>query len=324
MNTMQFQDLNIEPNSIIISISSNGTNYQKKDNNQNFISSSIGDFIKLVQDCYQQKNALIKELSEVKKTVNSKKNILTFLKLIIIGFFLSSLKKEIEELNDYIVIIESNLQKCKVLVDCQFDTENKKNYNNLIQHFNSLSKSKKIWDITSQTWNDGTRDRSHATSLIDRRESFFNIDSLDLIETNASMMFFKNKNGNDFYIGPSFLISYGGANDIKIVDIDDVSVEFGSTNFIETSAVPSDAKILSYTWKYMNKNGGPDKRYNDNYKIPLVNYAELEFKSNKIKLLEKYQISNIDLTKKFVAIFKEYQSPKSTKGGTLNGLKDLL
>ena len=89
---MQFQDLNIEPNSIIISISSNGTNYQKKDNNQNFISSSIGDFIKLIQDCYQQKNILSKELSEVKKNVNSKKNILTFLKLIIIGFFLSSLK----------------------------------------------------------------------------------------------------------------------------------------------------------------------------------------------------------------------------------------
>ena len=138
---MQFQDLNIEPNSFIISISSNGTNYQKKDNNQNFISSSIGDFIKLIQECYKQKNALNNELYQVKNTVNSKKNILIFLKLIIIGFFLSSLKKEIEELNDYIVTIESNLQKCKVLVDCQFDIENKKNYNNLIQHFNSLSKS---------------------------------------------------------------------------------------------------------------------------------------------------------------------------------------
>jgi len=123
---MQFQDLNIEPNSFIISISSNGTNYQKKDNNQNFISSSIGDFIKLIQECYKQKNALNNELYQVKNTVNSKKNILIFLKLIIIGFFLSSLKKEIEELNDYIVTIESNLQKCKVLVDCQFDTENKK------------------------------------------------------------------------------------------------------------------------------------------------------------------------------------------------------
>ena len=126
MNSMQFQDLNIEPNSFIISISSNGTNYQKKDNNQNFISSSIGDFIKLIQECYKQKNALNNELYQVKNTVNSKKNILIFLKLIIIGFFLSSLKKEIEELNDYIVTIESNLQKCKVLVDCQFDTENKK------------------------------------------------------------------------------------------------------------------------------------------------------------------------------------------------------
>ena len=93
MNSMQFQDLNIEPNSFIISISSNGTNYQKKDNNQNFISSSIGDFIKLIQECYKQKNALNNELYQVKNTVNSKKNILIFLKLIIIGFFLSSLKK---------------------------------------------------------------------------------------------------------------------------------------------------------------------------------------------------------------------------------------
>jgi hypothetical protein len=321
---MQFQDLNIEPIFFIISINGNETNYQKKTDNQNYKSSSIGDFVKALQECYKQKNTLSKELYEVKKTVNAKRNVLFFLKLIIIGFILSSLKKEIDKLNEYIINIESNLQKCKVLVDYNFDTENKKKYNNLIQHFNSLSKSKKIWDITSQTWNDGTKDRSHATSLIDRRESFFNIDSLDLIETNASMMFFKNKNGNDFYIGPSFLISFGGANDIKIVDIDDVSVEFGSTNFIETSAVPSDAKILSYTWKYMNKNGGPDKRYNDNYKIPLVNYAELEFKSNKIKLLEKYQISNIELTKKFVAIFKEYQSPKSTKGDMKMGLKDLL
>ena len=82
------------------------------------------------------------------------------------------------------------------------------------------------------------------------------------------------KNKSEFYGNFSHNSEY--SNDIKIVDIDDVSVEFGSTNFIETSAVPSDAKILSYTWKYMNKNGGPDKRYNDNYKIPLVNYAELE------------------------------------------------
>jgi hypothetical protein len=52
------------------------------------------------------------------------------------------------------------------------------------------------------------------------------------------MMFFKNKNGNDFYIGPSFLISYGGANDIKIVDIDDVSVELVDESGLSPTYLP--------------------------------------------------------------------------------------
>ena len=43
-----------------------------------------------------------------------------------------------------------------------------------------------------------------------------------------------------------------------------------------------------------------------------------------IRLNYRYQIINIDLTKKFGAIFEEYQSPKSTKGDMQIGLKDLL
>jgi hypothetical protein len=65
---MQFQDLNIEPIFFIISINGNETNYQKKTDNQNYKSSSIGDFVKALQECYKQKNTLSKELYEVKKT----------------------------------------------------------------------------------------------------------------------------------------------------------------------------------------------------------------------------------------------------------------
>ena len=322
---MQFQELNIEPKYFIVTIGSNDLSYQKKDKNQNILNSNIDDFKNELKSIFKQKNILNKELIEVKKTLNSKINILFLLKLILIGFILNSMKKEIEQLNDYIQSLETNIQNCLVKIEYQFDLEKKKSYLNLIKHFNNLSKSKKIWDITSQTKYDGTKDRSHATSLIDRKESFFSIDSINIIETEYSIMFFKNINGNDFYISPSFLISFDGFNDIKMVELDDIHIDFDTTNFIESSSVPSDAKIISYTWRYMNKNGGPDKRFNDNYKIPLVSYAELEFKSNKIKLSEKYQISNIDFTKSFVNSFKEYQNQDNLKSGGLKiGMKDLL
>jgi len=42
-------------------------------------------------------------------------------------------------------------------------------------------------------------------------------------------------------------------------------------------AVPSWCEPVGYTWQYMNKDGGPDRRYNDNQQIPHYKVWELDF-----------------------------------------------
>lgn len=49
------------------------------------------------------------------------------------------------------------------------------------------------------------------------------------------------------------------------------AVDYGRLNavsefvrFIEEEALPKDAKVISKTWKYVNKNGSPDRRFKDN------------------------------------------------------------
>lgn len=42
-------------------------------------------------------------------------------------------------------------------------------------------------------------------------------------------------------------------------------------------AVPSWCQPVGYTWQYMNKDGGPDRRYNDNQQIPHYKVWELDF-----------------------------------------------
>jgi hypothetical protein len=48
-----------------------------------------------------------------------------------------------------------------------------------------------------------------------------------------------------------------------------------SVRFIEDGAVPSDAQVVDTTWQFVNKQGGPDRRFANNRELPVVNYGEL-------------------------------------------------
>jgi hypothetical protein len=65
------------------------------------------------------------------------------------------------------------------------------------------------------------------------------------------------------------------------VAYDDLRVEQGVTRFIEDGSVPADATVVDRTWRYINRNGGPDRRFNNNRKIPIVQYGVLALTSSK-------------------------------------------
>jgi hypothetical protein len=48
-----------------------------------------------------------------------------------------------------------------------------------------------------------------------------------------------------------------------------------ATRFIESGRVPGDAERVGTTWKYVNKGGGPDRRYKNNPQLPIMRYGEL-------------------------------------------------
>lgn len=62
---------------------------------------------------------------------------------------------------------------------------------------------------------------------------------------------------------------------------EDFTVRTGTTRFIESETVPRDAAVVGHTWKYVNKSGGPDKRFKDNRQLPVCLYGELEITSPK-------------------------------------------
>lgn len=63
-----------------------------------------------------------------------------------------------------------------------------------------------------------------------------------------------------------------------------ISVNLKLSRYIEKTGVPSDAQVVDYTWQYVNVDGSPDRRFKNNYRIPICNYADLTFSGKRGKL----------------------------------------
>jgi hypothetical protein len=93
------------------------------------------------------------------------------------------------------------------------------------------------------------------------------------IQTNVSIPFISG-GMNTVYFFPDLLLvrqnrSIGG------LDYRNVSVEFHDQRFHEPKRVPGDAVVVGHTWRFVRRDGGPDRRFNNNFQIPIVNYQAM-------------------------------------------------
>lgn len=96
---------------------------------------------------------------------------------------------------------------------------------------------------------------------------------------------------------PDRLLIFDKEN-VGAINYKDLQLNIERSSFIETNSVPSDATIIGRTWQYVNKNGGPDKRFSHNPEIPICLYEYIHFKS--LSGLQKIiELSKLDIAEKF-------------------------
>jgi hypothetical protein len=59
-------------------------------------------------------------------------------------------------------------------------------------------------------------------------------------------------------------------SDFAELHYDQLTVETAQIRWIEQEAVPADARQVDTTWRYVNKSGGPDRRFKDNRQLPVL------------------------------------------------------
>jgi hypothetical protein len=185
------------------------------------------------------------------------------------------------------------LDRKRKIVYLIYDIENecKDKIQEFYNAFNEIKNSNCIWHIPSSanlnTWND-KKHNAGASNLVRRKGIHITDNTPKYFKTNIRIPMIP-VGKQKMYFFPERILIFDNKN-VGTINYTDLSINYSNIRFIESGIVPRDSEIIDYTWKYVNKNGSPDKRFKDNVRIPIVKYSEIHF-SSKSGLNEVIQLS---------------------------------
>jgi hypothetical protein len=184
-----------------------------------------------------------------------------------------------------------------VMYDLESDVES--SYNKFLESFAEAWNCQRIWNIdTSGGTNDWKRNAG-ATRLLTRTSARMAFGCPSVVKTNINVPCVTGGRQSIYFFPDLILVM--DSRKAGAVMYRDFVADWGTTVFIEEDGVPRDSEVVGYTWRYVNKNGGPDKRFNNNRRIPKARYQTLALSSESglQKLLHLSKVadrSTFDLT----------------------------
>lgn len=189
-------------------------------------------------------------------------------------------------------------------IDVSFETgpAARQAYGALTRAFEKLRCSASIWDVTSDRSTNRVAERTMAGRILTRTKVGLGYSGSDLIRFEGRAMQFENANGEEIMIYPGMVIMPRADGAFALIDMREVTLAFSPIKFHEDEAVPSDAKVVGQTWAKVNKDGSPDRRFANNYAIPVCLYGGLTFTSPG-GVFEEYQFSDAMAAAEFTDAF---------------------
>jgi hypothetical protein len=189
-------------------------------------------------------------------------------------------------------------------------------YQELHHAFDSLRRCSRMWHVEFQGNITTAYDRkvnAGASAVVKRKTIRPHAGSPPYFQCNVSIPSLPAGRQRLYFLPDRILV--WDTNGVGSVGFDQLDMSIGELRFIEDGGVPGDARVVDRTWRYVNKKGGPDKRFNNNREIPIVIYEELLLTS-KSGLRELFQASRIGVGAPLSLAVKKMASAISQRNQT--------
>ena len=176
-----------------------------------------------------------------------------------------------------ITSIHDTIKKSSVLL-YDLDSDALHAYANLTTAFDTAAKSNRIWHVRSAAAVLDRKYHAGATSVLNTDDTKLTKIPPPGVRTNVQPLTIPMPK-NTVYLFPDRAlildaIGFGSAN------YRELQVDFAKSRFVTGDRVaPRDAIVLDHTWRYVNKKGGPDRRFANNPQLPVIETGDLSITS---------------------------------------------
>ena len=198
------------------------------------------------------------------------------------------------------------LRLTTIATEISLDPEQSEPYYRMRDAFSALAECKVIWNVLTQQSIDRIALRSWAETLISRKPLSFRLDSCDLIQWEQNVPHLPNLTGGDMYLYPGFILYRASRQAFALIESLNMDLKYESAEFVENEPVPSDSQVVGRTWAKCNKDGTPDRRFHDNYQIPVARYGTLNLFTHD-GLDVRYMCSNAAAAERFAKAWQQFR-----------------
>jgi|GEM_PF-324630 len=161
----------------------------------------------------------------------------------------------------------------------------------LHEGFSQLCSVRRTWHISAEGDVHDRKRNAGASSVVQRHAIHLTLAAPPFLKTNISVPAIP-AGRQTLYFFPDRVLVYDRGN-VGAVSYKDLRVRREPSRFIEDGGVPGDARVVDRTWRYVNKSGGPDRRFKDNREIPVCLYEQMHL-SSASGLNELFQLSRLE------------------------------
>lgn len=171
-----------------------------------------------------------------------------------------------------------DLLKKTVVIMYDFDTETENAYQRLHDCVLQLASCGGKWNITARGNVSDPKYHAGAGQVVNRTQITVGTGEPPYFRTNISVPLIR-LGARTLYFFPERLLVFSH-DGVGAVGFGDFGIAVSDKRFIEEEFLPQDAQVVDHTWRYVNKDGGPDRRFKDNRQLPICLYEELWLKSS--------------------------------------------
>lgn len=188
--------------------------------------------------------------------------------------------------------------KSKGIVNLEYEMDNESSeaYARRTTTWMSLNQCHKMWQITQQATVSNRKVNAGAGRNISRSGIKFSNKLPYYLKTNVMTVVIPLKKEKLIMLPDKMLIIRN--NNVGVVSYDNLHIDVNGTRFIESEGVPRDSQVIDHTWQFVNRNGSPDRRYNNNRQLPICLYADIRLTSSE-GLNVEIQCSNVTIAEEF-------------------------